>query len=68
MQDAYAPDGIVLSKSEIESDSELPPLTSRHHRNLASRGRRRHPSRESKKGINYKGTFVLFCKQSSVSE
>ena len=68
VQDAYVPDGIVLPESESESHYELSPLTPWRHRKVVSRGRRRQPSRESKKLINCEGTFVLFGKQTSMSE
>ena len=68
LQDVYACDEIVLSESESETESELPPLTPRRYRKAASRGSRRQPSRESKKGINYKGMFALFGEQANISE
>ena len=68
LQDTYVPDGIVLSESASESESELPPFTPRRHRKAASRGSRRRPSRERKKGINYKDIFSLFVKQANTSK
>ena len=68
MQDTCVPYGIVLSESESELESELPPLTPRRRRKASSRGRRRKPSRESKKGINHKGVFALFGKKANMSE
>ena len=62
------PDGIVLSESESESESDLPQLTPRRYRKTTSRGSRRQPSRKSKTGISYKGMFALFGQQADISE
>ena len=68
VQYTHVPDGIVLSKSESESYSDIPPLTLRNHRKVISRGSRRQPSRKLKTGVNYKGMFVLFGKQANISD
>ena len=67
VQDTCVPDQKALSDSESESESELPPLTPWSLNKSASRGNRRQPSHESKKGINYKGIFALFGKQTNIS-
>ena len=61
-------DGIVLSESENESDSEMPPLTPRRHRKVTTRGSRQQLSRKVKTGINYKGMFALFGKHANISD
>ena len=68
VQDTHVPDGIVLSDSENESDSDMPPLTPRRHRKVTSRGSRQKPIRKVKTGINYKGMFALFSRQGNISD
>ena len=68
IQDTHVYDGIVLSDSENESNSEMPPLTPRRHSKVTSRGSRQRPSRKVKIGINYKGMFALFGKQANIRD
>ena len=68
IHDTHVPDGIVLSASESETESEPPPLIPRRQRKLKSTGSRRQPTRKSKTGFNYKCMFVLFAEQADISK